>query len=167
MFVCIEVGSVGRESNGADRSISKGGAISRIHTCSQLTSAPLVVASYADRAKQIKCQAVVNESPTDRLIRELKEENARLMAQLKGGAAPGMEDALKANQNDIAQLEMTWEERLKEAEKHWKAGVGDSMNLKRSKGAYLENVNEDPQVCFLAGCISSTTFPISLLAPSR
>ena len=34
-------------------------------------------------------QAVVNETPTERLIRELKEENARLMEQLKSGQLPG------------------------------------------------------------------------------
>ncbi|XP_061422234.1 kinesin-like protein KIF1B isoform X7 [Lethenteron reissneri] len=33
---------------------------------------------YADRAKQIKCNAVINEDPNARLIRELKEEVARL-----------------------------------------------------------------------------------------
>ena len=33
---------------------------------------------YADRAKQIMCKAVVNEDPNARLIRELKEEVARL-----------------------------------------------------------------------------------------
>jgi hypothetical protein len=37
---------------------------------------------YADRAKKIQNKAVINESPTDRLIRELKEENAKLLAQL-------------------------------------------------------------------------------------
>lgn len=35
-------------------------------------------ARYADRAKQILCKAVVNEDPNARLIRELKEEVARL-----------------------------------------------------------------------------------------
>ncbi|XP_051528281.1 kinesin-like protein KIF1C [Myxocyprinus asiaticus] len=33
---------------------------------------------YADRAKQIKCNAVVNEDPNARLVRELKEEVNRL-----------------------------------------------------------------------------------------
>lgn len=33
---------------------------------------------YADRAKQIRCNAVINEDPNARLIRELKEEVARL-----------------------------------------------------------------------------------------
>ena len=39
----------------------------------------------ADRAKAIKTTAVVNESPTEKLIRELREENQRLMEQLKKG----------------------------------------------------------------------------------
>ena len=39
----------------------------------------------ADRAKAIKTTATVNESPTDKLIRELREENARLMEMLKTG----------------------------------------------------------------------------------
>ena len=39
----------------------------------------------ADRAKQIKTKAVVNEDPTDKLIRELKEQNEKLKAQLAGG----------------------------------------------------------------------------------
>ncbi|KAG8508288.1 LOW QUALITY PROTEIN: Kinesin-like protein KIF1B, partial [Galemys pyrenaicus] len=33
---------------------------------------------YADRAKQIRCNAVVNEDPNNRLIRELKDEVTRL-----------------------------------------------------------------------------------------
>uniref|UniRef100_A0A0S7F060 Kinesin-like protein n=2 Tax=Poeciliopsis prolifica TaxID=188132 RepID=A0A0S7F060_9TELE len=33
---------------------------------------------YADRAKQIRCNAVINEDPNNRLVRELKEEVARL-----------------------------------------------------------------------------------------
>lgn len=41
----------------------------------------------ADRAKSIKTQAVVNENATDRLIRELREENQRLAESLKGGGA--------------------------------------------------------------------------------
>lgn len=33
---------------------------------------------YADRVKSIKNEAVINENPLERLIRELKEENERL-----------------------------------------------------------------------------------------
>lgn len=44
----------------------------------------------ADRAKAIKTKAVVNESPTEKLIRELREENQKLLEQLKmaGGGQP-------------------------------------------------------------------------------
>ena len=40
----------------------------------------------ADRAKQIKTKAMVNEDPTEKLIRELHEENDRLKAMLSGSA---------------------------------------------------------------------------------
>lgn len=40
---------------------------------------------YADQVKQIKNVAIVNESPQDKLIRELKEENERLRKQLVAG----------------------------------------------------------------------------------
>lgn len=48
---------------------------------------------YADRAKKIQNKAVVNESPQDKLIRELKEENEKLKKELAlrgggGGGAP-------------------------------------------------------------------------------
>lgn len=33
---------------------------------------------FADRAKSIKTKAIVNESPTDKLIREMREEIKRL-----------------------------------------------------------------------------------------
>lgn len=41
---------------------------------------------YADRAKQIKNKAVVNESATDKLIRLLREENEKLKKMLNGEA---------------------------------------------------------------------------------
>lgn len=37
----------------------------------------------ADRAKQIKTKAVVNEDPTEKLIRELREQNEKLLEMLK------------------------------------------------------------------------------------
>jgi hypothetical protein len=44
---------------------------------------------YADRAKQIKNKAVVNESPQDKMIRELREENERLKKALEGAGGAG------------------------------------------------------------------------------
>jgi hypothetical protein len=40
---------------------------------------------YADRAKQIKTKALVNEDPTEKLIKSLQEENAKLKELLKSG----------------------------------------------------------------------------------
>ena len=45
----------------------------------------------ADRAKSIKTKATVNESPTEKLIRELREENKKMMEMLKkAGLAAGI-----------------------------------------------------------------------------
>lgn len=41
---------------------------------------------YADRAKQIKNVAVINENPQDKMIRELKAENDRLKKELANAA---------------------------------------------------------------------------------
>ena len=43
---------------------------------------------YADRAKKIKNKPVVNESDTDKLIRELRAENERLKKLLEGRNDP-------------------------------------------------------------------------------
>ena len=37
---------------------------------------------YADRAKQIKNKAVINESPQEKIIRELRDENKQLKLML-------------------------------------------------------------------------------------
>lgn len=42
-----------------------------------------MIDSYADRAKQIVCKAVVNEDANAKLIRELKEEIQKLRDLLK------------------------------------------------------------------------------------
>ncbi|XP_069097285.1 kinesin-like protein KIF1B isoform X3 [Pleurodeles waltl] len=46
---------------------------------------------YADRAKQIKCNAIINEDPNAKLVRELKEEVTRLKDLLR---AQGLGDIL-------------------------------------------------------------------------
>ena len=50
----------------------------------QISCTYLCSCSTADRAKSIKTRATINESPTDKLIRELREENSRLLEMLKG-----------------------------------------------------------------------------------
>ncbi|XP_044306013.1 kinesin-like protein KIF1A isoform X15 [Varanus komodoensis] len=49
---------------------------------------------YADRAKQIRCNAVINEDPNNKLIRELKDEVARLRDLLY---AQGLGDIIDTN----------------------------------------------------------------------
>ena len=44
---------------------------------------------YADQVKQIKNAAIVNETPQDKLIRELREENDKLKKKLAGGDLGG------------------------------------------------------------------------------
>ena len=44
---------------------------------------------YADQAKKIKLNAVVNESETDKLIRELRAENERLQKMMAAGGGGG------------------------------------------------------------------------------
>ncbi|XP_020560220.1 kinesin-like protein KIF1B isoform X8 [Oryzias latipes] len=50
---------------------------------------------YADRAKNIKCNAVINEDPNNKLVRDLKDEVARLKELLR---AQGLGDILDSAQ---------------------------------------------------------------------
>ena len=56
------------------------------------------------RAKKIQNKAVINESPTDRLIRELKEENARLMELLKKSGIGGKKLSQEATQGRVIKI---------------------------------------------------------------
>ncbi|XP_058605436.1 kinesin-like protein KIF1A isoform X9 [Onychostoma macrolepis] len=56
---------------------------------------------YADRAKQIRCNAVINEDPNNRLVRELKEEVARLKDLLY---AQGLGDIIENLSNSKTNL---------------------------------------------------------------
>ncbi|XP_053713782.1 kinesin-like protein KIF1A isoform X16 [Synchiropus splendidus] len=57
---------------------------------------------YADRAKQIRCNAVINEDPNNRLVRELKEEVSRLKDLLY---AQGLGDIIETFRGSAAELE--------------------------------------------------------------
>ncbi|CAJ0566193.1 unnamed protein product, partial [Mesorhabditis spiculigera] len=95
---------------------------------------------YADRAKQIVCQAVVNEDPNAKLIRELKEEVNKLRSILEDKGIDQAEwdpsqsqtlqrpralfsardnetiEQLKASEKLMNQLKESWEEKLKRSE---------------------------------------------------
>ncbi|XP_025145077.1 kinesin-like protein KIF1A isoform X14 [Bubalus bubalis] len=164
---------------------------------------------YADRAKQIRCNAVINEDPNNKLIRELKDEVTRLRDLLyaqglgditdtgtvPGGPrltnalvgmspssslsalssraasvsslherilfAPGSEEAierLKETEKIIAELNETWEEKLRRTEairmerEALLAEMGVAMRedggtlgvFSPKKTPHLVNLNEDP-----------------------
>ena len=59
----------------------------------------LILPFVADRAKQIKTKATINEDPTEKLIRGLKEENEKLLKMLKA-AQSGEVVTMKADDDD-------------------------------------------------------------------
>ncbi|UYV71414.1 unc-104 [Cordylochernes scorpioides] len=142
---------------------------------------------YADRAKQIVCKAIVNEDANSKLVRELKEEIARLRALLKAEGIDAPEDMsastgeeiaaatrkkpqivsvlgenaieqLQESEKLIAELNETWEEKLKKTEAirlqreavFAEMGValredGDTVGVfSPKKTPHLVNLNEDP-----------------------
>jgi kinesin family protein 1 len=142
---------------------------------------------YADRAKQIMCKAVINEDPNAKLIRELKAEVAKLkelilaeglegkMASfvpgllakqpVSGGSSPVPEDILerlKESEKLMAELNETWEEKLRKTEKirHEREAMLHEMGLTLNedergtavgvmsprKTPHLVNLNEDPSM---------------------
>jgi len=125
---------------------------------------------YADRAKQIKNKAAVNESPTDKLIRELREENAKMKAMLGGaGGGVAMGDTSNMTEEEINKLRKKMEAEIRaqlanseqqvnmadseEYEKKLaamkeefeaKANKEDEKTIKLTTIPHLENMNEDP-----------------------
>uniref|UniRef100_A0A667WWF0 plus-end-directed kinesin ATPase n=1 Tax=Myripristis murdjan TaxID=586833 RepID=A0A667WWF0_9TELE len=148
---------------------------------------------YADRAKNIKCNAVINEDPNNKLVRELKDEVARLKDLLRAQglgdildtspssgslcsqvglqsvtsiqerimSTPGGEEAierLKESEKIIAELNETWEEKLRKTEairmerEALLAEMGVAIRedggtlgvFSPKKTPHLVNLNEDP-----------------------
>ncbi|XP_031167517.1 kinesin-like protein KIF1A isoform X24 [Sander lucioperca] len=62
---------------------------------------------YADRAKQIRCNAVINEDPNNRLVRELKEEVSRLKDLLFAQGLGDIIETYRATGADIEGLKST------------------------------------------------------------
>ena len=71
--------------------------------CKSECLCPALPLRYADRAKQIRCNAVINEDPNARLVRELKEEVQRLKELL---LAQGLSELITApgNTEDLGEL---------------------------------------------------------------
>lgn len=107
---------------------------------------------YADRAKKIQNKAVINMSPTEKLIHDLKAENARLLqllAQNGSGASINKADLellIAQNERQMKESTMSWDQKLEDAKREWElehASAGDKM---LSQYPYFQNVNEDPQL---------------------
>ncbi|CBZ55778.1 putative kinesin [Neospora caninum Liverpool] len=118
---------------------------------------------YADRVKSIKNEAVVNENPLERLIRELKAENERLKKAAGGElvlADTGKtqeemdkmkqqyEEELEANRRALEEMSKSWQQKLAEAQARDAAAGKEALDENQP---CLKNLNEDP---FLSGKIT-------------
>lgn len=117
---------------------------------------------YADRAKKIQNKAIINESEQDKMVRLLKEENLDLKKliedlQRKIGLGGGiiqeedkqafleLKEQYDANANMMADMQKTFEEKLKDAKKQEKEQLmlGEKIDLSKP---HLIVLNEDPQL---------------------
>jgi hypothetical protein len=79
---------------------------------------------YADRAKKIQNKAVVNESPQERLIRELREENEKLKqilikAAQSGGGVINLKELGLGDLNELIETMDENSKAVEEMEKPW------------------------------------------------
>ncbi|KAL6477242.1 hypothetical protein MHYP_G00130770 [Metynnis hypsauchen] len=112
---------------------------------------------YAERAKRIQNRAVVNEGPTERLVKELRAENAKLLLRLSRLDQEGrrtdeetkeLRRLLTHNELQIRAIQTLWEQRLQEALKDWEAQY-TTITQERTMMQmypYMLNVNEDAQL---------------------
>ncbi|KAM3930883.1 kinesin-like protein KIF28 [Leptodactylus fuscus] len=129
-------------------------AVSPADVCYEETLSTL---RYAERTKKIKNRAVINASPTERLIKELKAENNKLLSRLAGLGNSGkkVEQETKElrrlfaeNELRIQAMQSAWEHQLQEARKEWEqqfAAITQERRMMQSF-PYLLNINEDPQL---------------------
>uniref|UniRef100_A0A8D0CWI2 Si:rp71-84d9.1 n=1 Tax=Sander lucioperca TaxID=283035 RepID=A0A8D0CWI2_SANLU len=83
---------------------------------------------YAERAKRIQNRAVVNESPTERLVKELKAENARLLQRLSRLGQEGRRANDETTLTCLSFLSLCQERRMMQMH------------------PYILNINEDAQL---------------------
>eukprot|EP00929_Paragymnodinium_shiwhaense_P051397 TRINITY_DN2586_c1_g4_i1.p1 TRINITY_DN2586_c1_g4~~TRINITY_DN2586_c1_g4_i1.p1 ORF type:complete len:1134 (+),score=428.70 TRINITY_DN2586_c1_g4_i1:175-3576(+) len=120
---------------------------------------------YADRAKRIKNSAVINENPQDKLIRQLREENAKLREMLGNQSPQEMQstaglskeaiEEMERKQAEIAALEgaladisKSFKDRLAEAEA--KLAAGEQAKQKQEADLtvpHIANLNDDMLLC--------------------
>ncbi|KAM9317234.1 kinesin-like protein KIF28P [Gastrophryne carolinensis] len=129
-------------------------AVSPADICYEETLSTL---RYAERAKKIKNKAVINAAPTERLLKDLKAENNKLLSRLAGLGSSGkrveketkeLHRLLSENELRIEAMQNTWEIQVQEARKEWEqqfAAIAQERRMMQSF-PYLLNVNEDPQL---------------------
>ncbi|XP_077998394.1 kinesin-like protein KIF28 [Glandiceps talaboti] len=114
---------------------------------------------FANRAKEIKTRAVINESPTDKLIRELKAANERLKKQLQGnegvkdsdeqteGIRTMLEEQIQRNR-ELMEMEAVWKRKLAEVESASQAKIEHEKEKQEQMKItpHLWNLNEDPSL---------------------
>eukprot|EP00741_Cyanophora_paradoxa_P014023 tig00020725_g13536.t1 len=116
---------------------------------------------YADRAKKIKNVARKNENPTEKLIRDLREEIEQLKKAISmggGASAPGnsgrvsSEEVERMKQEEAAiervllEQAKSWEEKLADARMRGLVGAGGDAEERRAKlktTPHIKNLNED------------------------
>ncbi|KAM3877397.1 kinesin-like protein KIF28P [Diretmus argenteus] len=112
---------------------------------------------YAERAKRIQNRAVVNESPTERLVKELKAENTKLLQRLSRLGQEGrraddetkeLRRLLTHNELQIRAIQTLWEQHLEEALKDWEQQYANITQERRmmQMHPYILNINEDTQL---------------------
>ncbi|KAK7888798.1 hypothetical protein WMY93_024358 [Mugilogobius chulae] len=94
---------------------------------------------YADRAKQIRCNAVINEDPNNRLVRELKEEVSRLKDLLY---AQGLGDIIESLSVSVALSSRAGS--IASLHDRIMFSPGSEEAIERLKTPHLVNLNEDP-----------------------
>ncbi|NXG27299.1 KIF28 protein, partial [Dromaius novaehollandiae] len=131
-------------------------AVSPADICYEETLSTL---RYAERTKKIRNKAVVNASPTEKLIRELKAENNKLLSRLAGLGNTGtlvadekqLQCLLAENERWIQSIQVAWESRLEEARGEWEqqyAAVAQERRMMETF-PYLLNINEDSQLSWV------------------
>ncbi|GCC34419.1 hypothetical protein chiPu_0012892 [Chiloscyllium punctatum] len=112
---------------------------------------------YAERTKNIRNKAVINENPTERLILELRAENAKLRSTITKIRNTGLRveeemkelrQSLAENERQMAEIQTSWEEQLEKAQQEWEQKYKTLTQERRmiQMFPYLVNVNVDPQL---------------------
>ncbi|KAF8817794.1 kinesin motor domain-containing protein [Cardiosporidium cionae] len=115
---------------------------------------------YADRVKQIKTYAKVNENPMEKLVRELKEEIERLKQCLGGELPQGIsplelelvthryESQLSESRTALEEMSKNWQDKLMATQVFPLPSNLPKIEAETNKFPSIKNINEDP---FLSG----------------